>query len=228
MDGKFINRRTFLKTGSLYILGSTIPVIAYSYLNKSIILIGDSIRVGYQEYVSLFLEGNAEVWFPEDSGIHSVDVLEEASEWLKEHRADVIHINSGLEDIKCIPAGSRNNLIPLEQYSVNIERIIKFIHQHRPGVVTIFATTTPVIDDKVKFTFQERQEFMVYNEDIIKYNESMKGICGKMGIPVNDLFEFVMSGDPSLIMLKDGIHFSERGYELIGEKVADAIRVFLQ
>jgi lysophospholipase L1-like esterase len=68
---------------------------------------------------------------------------------------------------------------------------------------------------------------MIYEEDVIRYNEPLTEVCAKMCIPVNDLYEFVMAGEPSRIMQDDGILFTERGYELLGERVSDAIRVFI-
>jgi lysophospholipase L1-like esterase len=227
MDAKTINRRIFLKSGALWTLGSFIPYVSLALENKKITLIGDTIREGYQDYVSLFLTRNSEVWSPDESEIHSVDILHKANRWLMDKSSDIIHINAGLEDIKCIPCESRKNLIPLEVYSDNIERIIKYIHLYQPGAIIIWATTTPVIDDKVKTMCQETKEFMIYHEDIIRYNEVMRGICERMGIPVNDLYQYVISGDFSRIMLEDGIHFTDRGYELLGEKVSDALNIFL-
>jgi lysophospholipase L1-like esterase len=159
--------------------------------------------------------------------VNTIDILQYANSWIKERSASIIHINSGLDDLKCIPLSNRENLIPLKLYAENIERIIKYIHRVKPETIMIWATTTPVIDERIIRANQETEGSMLYQEDVIRYNEALMETCQKLGIPVNDLFKFVMSGEPSRIMLEDGIHFTEMGYELLGEQVADALQVFL-
>lgn len=204
-----------------------LPVLGFSDNQKKITLIGDSIRLGYQGYVALYLMDQAEIWMPEKISKNTIDILQEAHVWLKDNTTNIIHINSGLGDIKCIPFQSRNNLIPLEQYANNIERIIKYVHQYQPDTIIIWCTTTPVIDSRVKSFYEGTQEFMIYNDDIVRYNEAAKKVMERLGIPVNDLYTFVISGESDRIMLEDGIHFTETGYEFLGEQVADALRVFL-
>lgn len=228
MDGKLIKRREFIKTGSLLTL--SIPVLSGKSLqedHKRITLIGDSIRLGYQDYVPLYLNDPVEIWGPDDPRINTINILQEADSWIRDRTANVIHINSGLEDLKRISFSSRKNLIPLGLYRENIERIIKYIHRVHPDTLILWATTTPVDDEKIISVRRETEGFMFYQEDIINYNEVLIDTCQKLGIPVNDLYKFIMSGDPSRILLEDGIHFTEMGYELLGEQVADAIQLFL-
>ena len=228
MEGKTMKRREFLATGSLLTLG--IPIfsgITFRGAVNRITLIGDSIRTGYQKYVTFYLNGQAEIWWPDDSRINSFDILKEADSWFKNRTASIIHINTGLEDLKCIPFSGRENLVPLDLYSQNIERITKYIHRVQPGAVLIWATTTPVMRTDMNTDLGKSGEFTFFPEDIIRYNDALVTTCQKLGVPVNDLYQFVMSGEPSRIILEDGIHFSEMGYELLGEQVANAIQLFL-
>ncbi len=223
-----LDRRSFLTKTSLIALGSVgLPGVVYSDNQKKIALIGDSIRLGYQGYVALYLMDQAEIWTPDNMSINTIDILQEAHSWFKQRMTHIIHINSGLVDIKCIPYQSHNNLIPLEHYIDNIERIIKYIHQYQPDSVIIWGTTTPVIDSRVKSFYSDSNDFMIYNEDIIRYNEAGKKVMERLGVPINDLYTFVISGGTERIMLEDGIHFTETGYEFLGEQVAEALRIFL-
>ena len=189
--------------------------------------LGDSIRIGYQWQASLYIESQADVWAPDENTYHTVHLLENADKWIRDQPADIIHLNSGLHDIKCIPFGSRKNLVPVDYYMDNIERIVKYIHRVKSDTIIIWATTTPVIDERAASAHQEQMDFSRYNEDVIRYNEAVKKVTARLGIPVNDLYEFVMSGEPERIITDDGVHFTETGYQFLGEQVSNAVRVFL-
>ena len=64
----------------------------------SILLLGDSIRMGYQPFVAELLRGAATVIGPKDNCEDSGKYLTHLDTWLAP--ADVIHFNCGLHDIK--------------------------------------------------------------------------------------------------------------------------------
>ncbi|MBT6147560.1 MAG: SGNH/GDSL hydrolase family protein, partial [Gemmatimonadetes bacterium] len=66
---------------------------------KNVTLIGDSIRMGYQQFVEEALKDVARIWGPEINGGDSNNVRTHLPKWL-ETAADVIHLNCGLHDIK--------------------------------------------------------------------------------------------------------------------------------
>lgn len=228
MSGK-LTRRTFIYDMSLGITGiMAFPFQSFGQNTNKVTLIGDSIRMGYQPYVALYLMDKALFWGPEEDCKHSVNILSNTQNWFQNKPADIIHINSGLEDIKVIPAKSRKNLISPDVYADNITRIIKFIHVVQPDSAIIWATTTPVIDELVQTALEEGRGNAIYNDDVIKYNEVAVKTVTRLGVPVNDLYSFVMDGDPKKIMLDDGVHFSDTGYQFLGEQVANAVEVFLK
>lgn len=220
---KFLWNTGFLFTG---LLGSS--AISFKFENKKVTLLGDSIRKGYQSYVSLFLPDNVAIWGPEENTQHSVHLLANSPRWIKNQPADIIHLNSGLHDIKNIPYHSRKPLVSAELYAENIERIIKYIHFCLPECIVIWSTTTPVNDEKALAAHESAQDFSRYNEDVIKYNEISKKIMQRLGVPVNDLYAFVMKADRKLIMKDDGVHFTDLGNELLGEQVANSIGLFIK
>lgn len=223
-----MKRRDFIASGSLLALGSPfISRFRYPGSLDRIALIGDTIRSGYQAYIPLYLDEEVEILSPEESRVNSFDILGAADSWLSDPATRLIHVNSGLEDLKCIPFTDHENLVPRDAYIKNVERIIKYIHRVWPGVILIWATTTPVIQQGQQSSPVKSGKFTYYSEDVIAYNTALRSTCEKMGVPVNDLYQFVMSGDPTRIMLEDGIHFTETGYELLAEQVANAIQVFL-
>ena len=221
-------RRRFIRNTGLILSGLFgSSAIALRIENKKITLLGDSIRKGYQPYVGLYLPDHITVWGPEENTQHSVHLLANSPRWIKDRPADIIHLNSGLHDIKNIPFSSRRPIVSAELYAENIERIIKYIHYCWPECIIIWCTTTPVNDEKALAAHEHARDFSRYNEDVIKYNEISKEIVQRLGIPVNDLYEFVVKADKEQIMKDDGVHFTDFGYELLAEQVADAIGVFL-
>jgi len=228
MNMKLKSRRNFLKRTGLITIGSMVfPIISKGISGTKITLLGDSIRMNYQPYVSLYMMDSNEIWGPDENCMYSTHLLANADKWIKNQKADIIHLNAGLHDIKTIPYNSQKNLVPISSYIDNIERIIKYIHNYWPECRIIWANITPIDNEKSAASQAERQDFNRYNEDVIHYNEAAEKLLNRLGIPVNDLFSFVMEGDKNKIMKEDGVHFTDFGNQLLGEKVADAIALFL-
>jgi len=228
--GAFIgSRRTFIREAGILALGAIhTPAISFEFKNTKVTLLGDSIRLGYQPYVGLYLLDNVDIWGPEENTQHTVHLLANAPEWIKNRATEIIHLNSGLHDIKNIPFGRRRPLVSPDLYAENIERIIKYIHYCWPESIIIWATTSPVDDEKAYAAHEEAKDFTRYNEDVVRYNEISMKIMQRLGVPVNDLYAFVMEADKELIMKDDGVHFTDFGCQLLGEKVADSIQVFIK
>jgi lysophospholipase L1-like esterase len=94
--------------------------------------------------------------------------------------------------------------------------------------MVIWATTTPVDEEKANAAHKEANDFSRYNEDVIRYNELSVDLVNRLGVPVNDLYKFVVEGEKDKIMQEDGVHFTNFGCQLLAEKVADAIHVFIE
>lgn len=227
LPGKIKSRRIFIKKLSLLggatILGS--PLFAES---KKVALIGDEICKGYYYYTSQYMAGKAELWSPEGETGNTTDLQVNIVKWIKENQFDVIHFNSGLQDIRTIDFEYRKNLVPLPYYVENLERVIMLIHRYSPRTSIVWATTTPVLDDRFLEFQKDIREYFISNEEVIRYNEASVKTMGKMGVAVNDLYTYVMGGEPADIMLNDGIHFYDEGYELLGERVAAAIEILIK
>jgi len=195
---------------------------------KKIALIGDSVRTGYQPDVINNLVQKAQVWGPEDDQLNTIDILQNLPVWLRDNNFDIIHINSGLNDLRTLDYQVNENLIPLEFYAKNVERIIKLINRYSPGSVIVWATTTPVADKNYDEFHKNSQEYRMKNDDVIKYNDASVKIINRLGIALNDLYTYLMSGDPESIMLEDGVHFNIYGTQLIAERITGVIEKILQ
>ena len=70
---------------------------------KKIVLLGDSIRMGYDKYVKMALDGVAEVYYPKDNCRFTQYVLRYIHAWVEEsgfgEDTDLVHWNVGLWDV---------------------------------------------------------------------------------------------------------------------------------
>lgn len=150
---------------------------------KNLLLIGDSIRIGYDKSVRLSLEGKANVIFPSDNCRFASFLLRFFHEYfggLKGEEIDVVHWNAGLWD--CLRLFGEEPHTPPEIYAYYIERLCVRIKKVCPNAKVIFATSTSVLSEKMD------KDFKRYNEEIEKYNEIAVKIVTKHGFAVNDLY----------------------------------------
>lgn len=186
-----------------------------------VVLIGDSIRMGYQESVRQELEGEATLWEPKENGGTSANVLAHLDEWVLSRQPTVVHLNCGLHDLKKDFDAEQCN-IPLEQYRANLEAIFESI-QTRSESRLIWAMTTPVNEK----WHHERKGFDRFEADVAAYNAAALELAGRYDVPIDDLFEVVMRAGRDEHLSPDGVHFTEAGSKLLGKAVAEAIRKLL-
>ncbi len=174
---------------------------------KNILLIGDSIRIGYDKSVKSTLSDIANVYFPEDNCRFASYVLRYIHEYkslVKNGNIDVIHWNAGLWD--CVRILGEDPHTPIEVYSYYIDRICKRIKKICPDTKVIFATSTSVQTEKMS------PDFIRYNSDIEKYNAAAVEVVKRYGFEVNDLYK--ISVKLPLEAHSDAVHY----YTPIGTK----------
>jgi len=175
-----------------------------------VLLIGDSISIGYTIPVRELLRGKANLHRIPANGGPTTNGLEHLSEWLGEGRWDVIHFNWGLHDLKIGEDGSRQ--VPLDEYAKNLRELVTRLQRSRARL--IFATTTPVPEGKLN---PPR-----VNADVLRYNLAATKIMQEGGIPVEDLYASVAPRLQTL-QLPENVHFTPAGYQALAERVAESI-----
>jgi len=188
---------------------------------KTVVLIGDSIRMGYQETVRAELAGLADVWGPEDNGETSANVVAHLDDWAISRAADVVHVNCGLHDIKK-EFDSGAALIPLDVYAANVREILSRL-QKETDATTVWATSTPVIEAR----HNTAKPFARFEADVAIYNAAAAQIAEELDIVVDDLFAVANAAGTEDLLIEDGVHFTPEGSELLGKAVADCIRRIL-
>lgn len=150
---------------------------------KNVLLVGDSIRKGYDKAVKKTLEGKANVYFPEENcrfASYVLRYIHEYKELLGDQQVDVLHWNAGLWD--CLRLFGEDPHTPVEVYAYYIERICIRIKKLFPEAKVIFATSTSVQSELM------RPDFKRYNEEIERYNAAAINVVSKYGFQVNDLY----------------------------------------
>jgi lysophospholipase L1-like esterase/dienelactone hydrolase len=194
-----------------------------------VLLMGDSIRLGYAPLVAKKLEGVAEVFgFPENGG-DTNSTLKQLDAWVKEkkppfdaERRDtprlVIHFNCGLHDLK-FGKKTEKHQVGIDEYEKNLREIVDRLKRETPLVV--FASTTPIIDDRHA---ARKADFDRFDKDVKAYNERAVKVMAELAIPVDDLNRIVRDGDPAKMLGRDGTHYTPVGYDRLADAVADSVR----
>jgi hypothetical protein len=96
-----------------------------------VVLIGDSIRLGYAPRVIERLRGRAVVVSPPANGGDSSNVLAHLDEWVLRQQPDVVHLNCGLHDLKRSRADGGHQ-VEVDRYAENLRRIVARIRGETP------------------------------------------------------------------------------------------------
>lgn len=151
---------------------------------KKILLLGDSVRMGYDRYVKERMAKATDVYYPSVNCMYSTNILRFLHCWtddLKLYEADAVHFNAGLWDTLRIYGDEP--LVSPDTYADNLERIAERIRYLFPNAKILFATSTPVIESGYINGFEMR-----YNRDIEEYNRIACDVLKKHHVIINDLY----------------------------------------
>ncbi len=190
---------------------------------KKIVLIGDSIRMGYDKYVKDALSGTAEVYYPEENCRFAEYILRYAHEWKSAGKwgddIDLVHWNAGLWD--ALELFGDEPLTSLSYYAEAIARIDKRLRMLFPNAKIIFATSTAVNEKMSSPNFTRR------NEVIEKYNAEAIEVLANTDTVINDLYSLTASFPDSYH--SDWVHYyTPTATELIGGRVLSFISKLLE
>ena len=187
---------------------------------KKIVLIGDSIRLGYDVLVKDAYRGVADVYFTKENNCFAEYVLRFLHEWKSEMQCgddvDCVHWNVGAWDT--LTLYDDGPLTPIRVYKQYLKRICKRIRLLFPKAKVIFATSTPM--DEARFLTPE--VYVRRNKDVEAYNKAAVSVVKKYGIVINDLYGLMQ--DKPLDYHSDVAHFyTKKAATLITEKVCSVI-----
>lgn len=186
---------------------------------KKLVLFGDSITAGYGEEAitpilqNLITEDLAaqqlediqivNAGFP---GNTTEDAMKRLEKDVLAEQPDMVTIFFGANDT------NSDNLVPLEKYAENIERMVQKI-----GAEKVILLTPPYVDCGRKPTRDD--------DRIRTYVERVKVIGEKYQLPVIDMYQaMVVYPGTDEFLQADGLHFSRTGYDFLAALIVREIK----
>jgi lysophospholipase L1-like esterase len=216
----FQSRRTVLAGLPLILFAST-ALAAEPATDRSlptIVLIGDSIRMGYAPFVAEILKGKANVVAAKENGGDSNRVLANLEEWAIAHKPTVVHFNCGLHDLK-FSRQTKKPQVSIEDYERNLRTIVDRLQKETKARL-IFATTTPIRDDlhaKRKGGFDRREA------DVKRYNDVALKVMKEKGLEIDDLHVVVTNAGVEKVQRTDGTHYTANGSKALAKAVVKSV-----
>ncbi|MFN3193775.1 MAG: sulfatase-like hydrolase/transferase [Aureliella sp.] len=191
-----------------------------------VLIIGDSISLGYTPIVQGMLIDEVEIVRPPNANGGWINCegtqrgIEMIDDWLSRGEFDLIHFNFGLHDLKHVdPKTGRNSTNEDDpqqsdpgQYEQNLRQIVAKLT--KTNAKLIFATTTP---------YPDRPGGPLRRADQPKiYNAIARKIMEQNNIAVNELHELVLPRMDELL-LPNNVHFRPSGNLALAKQVAHKI-----
>jgi len=186
-----------------------------------VLIIGDSISIGYTRAVQEALKGKINVHRIPGNAQHTGTGLKKLDAWLGPKKWDAIHFNWGLWDL-CYRhpdskvQGRRDKVngtitLTIEQYEKNLRALVKRLKATKAKL--IWASTTPVPEN----------EAGRFQGDEVKYNAVAKKIMLAHGVAIDDLHAHVRGKFKQFAAAPGNVHLTPEGYRYLARKVAASI-----
>lgn len=184
-----------------------------------VLIIGDSISIGYTPALRSLLQGKANVHRIPANGGPTTRGLSSIEKWLGDGNYDVIHFNWGLHDLVFVnkngkrtspKQGQGHHQVPIKQYEENMKKLVSRLKQTKAKL--IWRNTTPV-----PAGCRLRIE-----SDELAYNTVAARIMKENKIPTDDHHSYVMK-HMKQVQIPANVHFTAQGSAKLAELAAAAI-----
>jgi lysophospholipase L1-like esterase len=184
-----------------------------------VLLIGDSISIGYTLPVRELLKGKANVHRIPANGGPTESGLASMKAWLGDGKWDVIHFNFGIHDARLHDGAPRSDLATYEK---NLDELVKILQATNAKL--IWASTTPIpaggTADKGDPTPTR------HHADIAPYNAVAEKVMKQNHVPIDDLYQAILPREAEL-QLPNNAHYHPEGYKVLAASVAASIEAQL-
>jgi acyl-CoA thioesterase-1 len=185
-----------------------------------VLLIGDSISIGYTVPVRELMQGQANVHRPLTNCGPTTKGISELDQWLGSGKWDVIHFNWGLHDLKYVGSQGQNltapqapgsrQQVPIDQYEANLQKLVARLKQ--TGAKLIWRSTTPVPAGAKGRVVGDSE----------KYNAIAKKIMDEHNIVIDDQYSFALKRLKE-IQRPANVHFTPDGSRVLAKQVVAAV-----
>ena len=189
-----------------------------------VLLIGDSISIGYTVPVRKLMQGKANVHRPLTNCGPTTKGIAEIDQWLGIGKWDVIHFNWGLHDLKYMGSQGQNladpqapgshQQVPIDEYEANLQKLVARLK--KTGAKLVWRSTTPV---------PAGAKGRVVG-DSAKYNAVAKRVMDEHGIAIDDQYAFALKRLEE-IQRPANVHFTPDGSWVLAKQVVAAINKVL-
>lgn len=186
-----------------------------------VLLIGDSISIGYTQPVRTRMQDICNIHRPKTNCASTTSGLANIDLWLGDRKWDIIHFNWGLHDLcyrhpESTVYGNRDKVrgslsVEPEQYRENIEQLVLTMQPRARRL--IWASTTYIPEG----------EAGRHQGDDEQYNALAAQVMDKYEIPINDLHKVTKSFPPAMFTSPGDVHYTDDGSELVADAVAACI-----
>ena len=178
-----------------------------------VLIIGDSISIGYTPRVRKLLQGKANVHRPKTNCRWSAYGNENILQWIGDENWDLIHFNFGLWDWY---GWKQENKATPESYAKSLDGIVNKL---RPSAAKlVFAVTTPPCIGPEK-----KVNFMVSDEQAEGFNRLALAVMKKHGVVINDLYSAIGKDRAKYQLGKNDVHYNDAGRDLLAAQVSKVI-----
>ena len=187
-----------------------------------VLIIGDSISMGYTLDTRAMLKGVANLHRPPTNCGPTTRGLEQLDDWLGDGKWDVIHFNWGLHDLKymneqgkLVPVSEGKQQVAIDQYEKNMDELVQRLK--KTGATLIWRNTTPV-PEGAKGRLPA---------DAVRYNEAAARVMKKHEVQTHDLYSFAKEHEKEIQRPKD-VHYTREGSKKLAEEVVKVIKAALK
>jgi len=211
------NKFTLIATIALSIL----YLAGTSDSTKNVLIIGDSISIGYTPFVAKALAPEIRVFHNPGNGGSTIRGIDSVEKWLDNKEWDVIVFNFGLHDLVYKDKENKYDLVngkvsvPLEDYKKNLETIVAKLKETTANL--IFVNTSVVPENSAGRDPGDPSKYNAVALEVMKTN----------GIGVVDLYTASLSIHPQNSQ-PGNVHYTAEGYEQLADHVINAIKTALK
>ena len=185
-----------------------------------VLIIGDSISLGYTPFVKSLLKDKAAVVHNQGNAASTICGVQAIDKWIGDKKWDVIHFNWGLWDMYGWRYWKED--ISPEAYEKRLTEIVRKLR--KTGATLIWATTTPpCTDSEVTMKKKFGKDVIITTEKEKQYLQAAERVMKKFNVRINDLRKVILPVRSKYSLGSTNVHYTEAGYRLLAKKVAESI-----
>tara|TARA_R110002049_G_scaffold14886_2_gene61932 strand:+ start:8569 stop:9213 length:645 start_codon:yes stop_codon:yes gene_type:complete len=201
-----------------------VSLTSFSATEKSrILIIGDSISLGYTPFVTEALKDIAIIIHNPGNAQHTGTGLERLEKWIRATDYDIIQFNWGLWDLCYRHSdskvyGNRDKIngevtYTIEEYAKNLDMLVSILKENTDAEL-IFVTTSYVPEG----------EAGRYVKDPLRYNKAAKKIMKKHHILVNDIYKKSKRIHKNEGQAPGDVHYTKAGYQELAKSISKVLQ----